>query len=102
VLAGDWNTGRATAEVVAGMPAADFAERMRWQADAVERELRAVPEGDLLHKDMTFPWGETVKRAEALITPMRWLIGYRMQLFLYLKAAGNHQLGTADCWRVPA
>jgi hypothetical protein len=102
ILAGDWGVGRPTAEVVAGMPASDFAQRMAWQADAVERELRAASLSDLLTKDMTFPWGETVKRAEALITPMRWLIGYRMQLFLYLKAAGNAQLGTADCWRPPA
>ena len=101
-LAGDWNTGRATAEVTAGMPASDFPARMRWQADAVERELRAASPGELLEKDMAFPWGETVKRAEALLTPMRWLIGYRMQLFLYLKAAGNPQLGTAECWRLPA
>lgn len=101
-LAGDWNTGRPTAEVTAGMPAADFPARMRWQADAVERELRAVPVSDLIGKEMTFPWGETVKRAEALLTPLRWLIGYRMQLFLYLKAAGNPQLGTAECWRVTA
>jgi len=100
-LLGDWGAGRPTAEVIAGMPAADFPSRMAWQADAVERELRAVPESDLLTKDMTFPWGETVKRAEALLTPLRWLIGYRMQLFLYLKAAGNPQLGTAECWRAP-
>lgn len=101
-LAGDWNAGRPTAEVTAGMPASDFPARMSWQADAVERELRAAPLRDLLEKDMTFPWGETVKRAEALLTPMRWLIGYRMQLFLYLKAAGNTRLGTAECWRLPA
>ena len=102
VVAGDWGLGRPTAEVVAGMPASDFAARMAWQADAAERELRAASLSDLLDKDMAFPWGETVKRAEALMTPMRWLIGYRMQLFLYLKAAGNLQLGTAECWRPPA
>jgi hypothetical protein len=99
VLAGDWAAGRPTAEMMAMMAASDFTARMRWQADAVARELRAVPESDLLQKEMTFPWGETVKRAEALLTPMRWLIGYKMQLFLYLKSAGNTQLGTAECWR---
>ena len=100
-LAGDWNTGRPTGEVTAGMPASDFPTRMLWQAEAVEREMRAVPMRDLLEKDMTFPWGETLKRGEALMTPFRWLVGYKMQLFLYLKAAGNHQLVTADCWNLP-
>ena len=30
--------------------------------------------------------------------PFRCLSGYRMQLFLYAKAAGNHDLNTANCW----
>lgn len=101
-LQGDWAAGRPTADMMAMMAASDFPARMAWQAEAVERELRAVPMTDLLEKTMTFPWGETLKRGEALMTPFRWLVGYRMQLFLYLKAAGNTQIGTADCWRVPA
>jgi hypothetical protein len=102
ILVGDWKVGRPTAEVVAGMPASDFAERMAWQADAVERELRATPMSDLLTQEMAFPWGETVKRGEALMTPFRWLVGYKMQLFLYLKAAGNTQLATPNVWHLPA
>lgn len=102
ILAGEWNTGRPTAEVTAGMPASDFVGRMEWQAQAVARELRAASPQDLAQKDMTFPWGETLKRGQALFTPYRWLVGYRMQLFLYLKAAGNAKLGTADCWRISA
>jgi hypothetical protein len=102
ILLGDWNVGRPTAEVVAGMPPSDFAPRMAWQADAVEREVRAAAPGDLRDKEMTFPWGETLKRGQALMTPYRWLVGYKMQLFLYLKASGNYQLGTADVWRLPS
>ena len=30
--------------------------------------------------------------------PLRFLVGYRMQLFLYAKAAGAPKLGTAECW----
>lgn len=101
-LLGDWSDGRPTAEVTAGMPASDFADRMRWQSARLALELRAATPKDLAEKEITFPWGETLKRGQALITPYRWLVGYRMQLFLYLKAAGNSKLGTAECWRVPA
>jgi len=101
-LLGDWSIGRPTADVTAGMPGSDFVDRMEWQAAAVARELRAAVPEDLAEKEMTFPWGETLKRGQALFTPYRWLVGYRMQLFLYLKAAGNTQLNTADCWRVVA
>jgi hypothetical protein len=83
------------------MPASDFAGRMEWQSEAVAREMRSVPMGDLLNKEITFGWGETQKRGEGLAHPLRWLVGYRMQLFLYLKAAGNIELKTNDCWHLP-
>ena len=102
-IAGDWQKGRPTGEMTAGMPPSDFPARMAWQADAVERELRAASLPALMSEDMTYPWGETIKKSEGLVTaPLRWLIGYRMQFFLYLKAAGAHQLNTGDCWRVPS
>ncbi|HKP96244.1 MAG TPA: hypothetical protein VJ385_10840 [Fibrobacteria bacterium] len=102
IVAGDWNKGRSTADVTAGMPASDFPGRMAWQAEAAAREIRSVPMSTLLHGDMVLPWGETMKRGEALFAyPLRWLTGYRMQLFLYLKAAGASQLNTGDCWRLP-
>jgi hypothetical protein len=101
ILLGDWKAGRPTAEVTGEMPASDFKDRMLWQADAVERELRAASLSDLAEKEITLGWGETLKRGEALWHPMRWMIGYRMQLFLYLKAAGNTGLKTADLWHLP-
>ena len=102
ILIGDWANGRPTAEVTAGMPASDFTARMEWQASAFARELRAASPADLANLDFTFTWGETYKRGEAIaMYPLRWLTGYRMQLFLYLKGAGNSQLGFADCWRAP-
>jgi hypothetical protein len=100
VIAGDWQMGKSTAEMTAGMPASDFTARMAWQADALERVVRSIPVTALATESMTLPWGETLKKGEALMYPLRWLIGYRMQLFLYLKAAGAHQLNTSDCWRL--
>jgi hypothetical protein len=103
ILAGDWKAGRPTAEVTAGMPASDFPERMAWQAEAAARDLRAVPVTALYQEKMTMPWNEVVVKGEGLVNyPFKWLVAYRMQLFLYLKSAGAHQLGTVDCWRLPA
>lgn len=99
-IAGDWQAGKSTAEMTARMPASDFIARMAWQADAAERAVKSIPATALQTESMTFPWGETLKKGEALFYPLRWLIGYRMQLFLYLKAAGAHQLNTTDCWRL--
>jgi hypothetical protein len=31
-------------------------------------------------------------------TILKWLAAYKMQLFLYAKAAGNHTIGTSNVW----
>jgi hypothetical protein len=102
VVAGDWNATPPAMEMAKNMPPSDFPREMRRQADEVERALRGANPEDLVHATMSFPWGETLTKADALIHyPYRWLTGYRMQLFLYLKAAGATQLGTPDLWRAP-
>ena len=102
VLAGDWNATPPAMEMAKDMPPSDFVAHMRLQAEEVTRALSTANPEDLLHGTMAFPWGETMSKGEALVTyPYRWLTGYRMQLFLYLKAAGATTLATPDLWRIP-
>lgn len=102
VLAGDWSATPPTMELVKDMPPSDFAAMMRWQDAEVARLLRAANPLDLEHGTMTFPFGETFTKIDAIVNyPYRWLTGYRMQLFLYLKAAGATGLSTPDLWRPP-
>ncbi len=102
IVAGDWNLGVSTIEATKDMPASDFPARMAWQADAVERIVRAANPNSLLNDEITFPWGETMKRGEGLINcPLKWVTAYRMQLFLYVKQAGASHLGTPEAWRPP-
>jgi hypothetical protein len=101
-VTGDWNATKPAAELAKDMPASDFPAQMHWQAGEVARLLRAANPQDLETGMMTFPWGEAMTKIDALVTyPYRWLTGYRMQLFLYAKAAGANALVTADLWRVP-
>jgi hypothetical protein len=103
IVAGDWNFGVNTADATKDMPLSDFPARMAWQADELERIVRGANPIALMEDDFTMPWGETQKKGEALINfPLKWIASYRMQLFLYLKAAGASQLATADNWRLPA
>ncbi len=103
ILSGDWKATPPAMEMAKDMPPSDFVQVMRRHADEVERLLLAADPEDLARGTITFPWGETLPKGEALvINPYRWLTGYRMQLFLYLKAAGASQLATADLWRPPA
>jgi hypothetical protein len=101
-LAGDWTATKPSMELAKDMPPSDFAAQMRWQEDEVTRALRAANPEDLVNGTMTFPWGETYTKIDAIVNyPYRWLTGYRMQLFLYLKAAGANGIATPDLWRPP-
>jgi hypothetical protein len=103
VLAGDWTLGRPTAEVVKDMPASDFPRNMRWQSGEVARLVLAADPVRLENDSFTFPWGETLKKGPALVNhPLQWLVAYKLQLFLYLKATGVKDIGTADLWRPPS
>lgn len=102
ILLGDFSAGRPTGEVTAGIPASDFPARMAWQLSGVEALVRAANPLDLAEKDIAFPWGDRMRRGPALVAyPLNWLMSYRMQLFLYLKAAGASQLATPDLWHDP-
>ena len=102
IVTGDWNLGLPAAEATKGMPASDFPARMAWQADKVDRLMRAASPPSLLKEDMAFPWGDVLKQGEALVAyPLKWLTAYRMQLFLYLKVAGATEIGTKDIWHLP-
>src|SRR5690606_8531031 len=95
VLAGDWGATAPAMEMAKDMPPSDFVPIMRHHAEEVARLLRAANPGDLAHGMMAFPWGETLPKGEALVLyPYRWLTGYRMQLFLYLKGAGVSGIST--------
>ena len=103
ILAGDWSVGRPAVEATKDMPPSDFPRNMLAQSNEVARLLRAFDPTALERDTFTFPWGEVLKKGDALVNhPLKWLAGYRMQLFLYLKAAGAKELVTKDLWHPPA
>ena len=55
---------------------------------------------DLENKQVQYPWGATDTLGVAIVeTSIKWLTGYKMQLFLYLKLATDEALTTPDLWR---
>ena len=99
MVTGAWDDFEAVEKAEAALDVEDFAAAM----DAQERDLRAligpIPDADFASKDATLPWGVSQKLGAALVnTVLKSLVAYRMQLFLYAKAAGNHDLGPANCW----
>jgi hypothetical protein len=53
----------------------------------------------LMSKETGVPGGGRMPLDAAILNgPLKWLTGYKMQLFLYAKATGTANLGTTNAW----
>ena len=43
-------------------------------------------------------WGMTQKKSLFILYLMKIVASYKMQLFLYIKASGRHDIGTSNLW----
>jgi hypothetical protein len=76
----------------------DFPARMDEQMEKMRSLLNNITDDEMLSREVVLPWREPKQLGEALIeTSVKWLAGYKMQLFLYMKLNGI-ELDTGDCW----
>ena len=96
---GDWTPYTEMAEAAEALSAEEFPEAMERQKRALGDFLAGLTEDDLRDRRASLPWGEEYPLGRALLEmPYACLVAYRMQLFLYAKAAGNHAIQTPNCW----
>ena len=88
------------AHAIAGkMSPRDFPGAMEIQIDELSHILETMTEDTFNNAkvaEMPWPTDNTVG-VELLDNCLRWLIGYRMQLFLYARSNGV-EISTRDCW----
>ena len=78
----------------------NFIAEMDSQIALVTNLFNNITEEDLFNKEVEYPWGEKALLGEAIIeTSIKWLTGYKMQLFLKLKLSSEEKLATPDLWR---
>ena len=78
----------------------NFAAAMDAQIEMITNLFNNITEDDLENKEVDYPWGEKAKLGEAILeTSIKWLTGYKMQLFLKLKLSTDEKLTTPDLWR---
>jgi hypothetical protein len=76
-----------------------FLPAMDAQMATIKDLFSEISEEDLLHREITYPWGGEAAMGEAIIaTSVKWLSAYKLQLFLFIKLCGDEQLTTADAW----
>lgn len=76
----------------------EFPARMDEQMVKINEMLVNVNDEELLSREVQLPWRQKMMLGEALIeTAVKWMTGYKMQLFLYLRMNGL-EVDTGDCW----
>lgn len=98
-LAGNWDHAPANRARGDALAPEDVPAAMDAQAEALAARLAPITDTDLVERTAKLPWGAEVPLGEALIQMgVKPLAAYRMQLFLYCKAAGASELTAANCW----
>lgn len=80
------------------MPAEELPAALARQKEEIAELFAGLSDEDLATRRSKNPLGQEMSLGKALLElPFRWLVAYRMQLFLYAKANGA-DLWTPDCW----
>ena len=74
----------------------NFIEMMTEQ-EAEMKETFAKFDDAELDKELSL-WGMTQKKSLFVLNLIKIVASYKMQLFLYVKASGSHDIGTANLW----
>lgn len=95
----NWKLFGEYVERAKGMKSDEFPAAMDRQKREIEDFFSSVTEKTLETKDAGLPIGGTLKLGEAIMgLPLKWLAAYKLQLFLYAKATGASEIGTANAW----
>ncbi len=96
---GDYKIFMEMLEGTRRMKPEDFPGEMQKQKAEIEQYFAEVSEEKLATQQTAVPGGGTVPLEVALMNgPLKWLTGYKLQLFTHAKSAGNEFIGTANAW----
>ena len=96
---GNWEGYKAASDAVADATWAELPTHLDNQAAALTAYYGELSDVDFASKEATTPLGDTMTLGRALLElPVKWMTAYRMQLYLYLKFAGNTEIWTPNCW----
>lgn len=97
---GDWGVFRTAAEAAKALTPAEFPAAMLKEKAAIKAFFDSVTEEDLETRMAMLPGGGTAPLGVAILGgPFSWFPAYKLQLFLYAKAAGASEISTSNAWR---
>lgn len=81
------------------MPYEQFLPVMNEQIELIKRLFHEIDEADLIQKEVVYPWGGKAPFGEAIIaSSVKFLTGYKLQLFLLIRMCTEQKIGTPDAW----
>jgi len=96
---GDWGRAPDFSERMENVTPENFAESMDAQMETIRELAAPLKDKDFTGEMTSMPWQEPCTLGEFLVNAViKALACYRMQFFLYCKAAGATELGSAQCW----
>ena len=96
---GSWDRAAEIGKATESVTPKNFHEEMDRQMELIREEAAKIADRPLDDTPCAMPWGEPCTLGQFLVNaPLKIFPAYRMQFFLYLKAAGATDLGTANCW----
>ncbi|HXC24902.1 MAG TPA: hypothetical protein VNU46_03230 [Gemmatimonadaceae bacterium] len=95
----NWKLFSGFAERAKEMTAEEFPAAMQRQSEEIAAFFASVSEETLETQEAPLPGGTMLPLGLAILNgPFKWLASYKLQLFLYAKAAGAVEIGTANAW----
>lgn len=85
------------AEKAKTLTADQFQDAMDRQIEDITSTINALTD-DQQQENMNFFGGMVVPKSYVILSLLKTLVAYRMQLFLYVKQSGRNDLNTANNW----
>lgn len=99
VVNDDWEATSGYFERLKSISAAEVPEYLDRQLTDIKTLLDGLSEEDLRDRQVKLPWGPKMALGQALVElTLKFLVAYRMQLYIYAKQAGLGELNTHNCW----
>jgi hypothetical protein len=98
-VTGTWDHAEGLEREAESVTLDTFAAAMDAQESRLAEVLETVDPAAATTAPAAMPWGQPTTVAAGLMDmPLKCLVAYRMQLFLYLKQCGRTDLGPVNCW----
>jgi hypothetical protein len=98
IVTGDMSVFGTDMPVSANTSLENFSEMMDKQNQLIQSLISPMTDEDMAMTMNMFNQGEKQKGVYLIDSVLKWIVAYKMQLFLYIKASGNSAISTSNLW----